>query len=965
MNGHTSTKSGKEKLSSKVEVRTQQVAQRSILHSPQANILALQRSAGNKAVNTAVNSLGEGTPMPMELRSELEQRFGEDFSRVRMHTDTRAAQLAKELTAKAYTFGNNIVFNQGRYTPGTTEGKRLIAHELAHVVQQGRGGSSIPTRDGSGSMEKAAKETAATFAGCSGRFVVQGESAVGIACEPDDELRMIQEEDLTYEKGEKIADKEEKQTLKKAAVADNDARDLARRGIKETGADRAKKELLDMMGKADAGEFANLSTKNKRVLLRKFLNLLEGAKENDLPNLKINLQGKFWEALTKSKGAFTKNQAKWVNGSPELFFHELDPKKRVSFAQPDRTKQIAGVSVHFNDKACNLEEATIEQGRAAAYQARSQAIKNVFGNKDKLGSMGHLPDNTPIIISFALAPSKEVQKEMIRIIFHENSPITEVHFGDITFKRPNPVVNPKLVKPAVSPKNSTTFRTPATKKAIELAVKSPAGAEKLLDKYRVMSLQRLAGLAGVDINNWEEVPGAKVDPSARQVWQEYAGLTREGLLKRASNGDSLATKFLKVLETGSPTAKLNPVVSAPSASNVSSTTKAVKPEPVKPATTPTQKILAPPIEPGGTVPINAPVPSTKPQGNRLAQNDIQFDKQTGAIHVGPEDRIEQRGGLRSPRMQKIGSAGASAAALLPVIEEQLQILASIRESRLAGSLRTLQWWLQRGIVPPTRGVTDRWFSKDEHSSGLNEIASGLQEQKFSGIEVGRLNHSEQYEVFGNWVEANIHNLNDLYQHFVLNPNSGVHWLDSKWVLTTWKWSDIPPANVYSEFEEDEKIKAIMEPVVKRLVTNVDTNIKELVKNPATLSKDSSVNIAGVRKFRKGFNDKSLYSPVSHRAFDYALNRSFEPLFFEISGARDIPEGYALVAGADVRTFALIQDRRAYYDRYSPPKISAPGSEWRVVTEDKPFTGWAANDIDIPVCLVRKDSLVEMGNTGSK
>src|SRR5262245_21307087 len=83
----------------------------------QADIMALQSMAGNQAVNTVVNSLGGGSPMPLEMRSEMEQRFDEDFSRVRLHTDARAAQSSTNLGAKAYTVGNDIVFCEGHFTP--------------------------------------------------------------------------------------------------------------------------------------------------------------------------------------------------------------------------------------------------------------------------------------------------------------------------------------------------------------------------------------------------------------------------------------------------------------------------------------------------------------------------------------------------------------------------------------------------------------------------------------------------------------------------------------------------------------------------------------------------------------------------------------------------------------------------------------------------------------------------------
>ena len=67
----------------------------------------------------------------------MEQRFGHDFSRVRVHSGAAAEQSARDVNANAYTVGHDIVFGAGRFAPGTYEGRRLIAHELTHVLQQG------------------------------------------------------------------------------------------------------------------------------------------------------------------------------------------------------------------------------------------------------------------------------------------------------------------------------------------------------------------------------------------------------------------------------------------------------------------------------------------------------------------------------------------------------------------------------------------------------------------------------------------------------------------------------------------------------------------------------------------------------------------------------------------------------------------------------------------------------------
>jgi uncharacterized protein DUF4157 len=77
-----------------------------------------------------------GRPLDPALQQDMGQRFGHDFSTVRVHSDAAAEQSARDVNAHAYTVGHNIVFGGGRFAPGTNEGRRLIAHELTHVVQQ-------------------------------------------------------------------------------------------------------------------------------------------------------------------------------------------------------------------------------------------------------------------------------------------------------------------------------------------------------------------------------------------------------------------------------------------------------------------------------------------------------------------------------------------------------------------------------------------------------------------------------------------------------------------------------------------------------------------------------------------------------------------------------------------------------------------------------------------------------------
>jgi len=87
-------------------------------------------------VHNVLNS-GGGQPLDATTREFMEPRFGFDFSQIRVHADERAAESAHSVSARAYTVGQEIVFGEGQYAPGTSEGKRLIAHELTHTLQQG------------------------------------------------------------------------------------------------------------------------------------------------------------------------------------------------------------------------------------------------------------------------------------------------------------------------------------------------------------------------------------------------------------------------------------------------------------------------------------------------------------------------------------------------------------------------------------------------------------------------------------------------------------------------------------------------------------------------------------------------------------------------------------------------------------------------------------------------------------
>ncbi len=103
-----------------------------------------RKETGNTPVNASTglssrlkSGKGGGSEMPSSVKTTMNNAFGHDFSNVRIHADTEAARLNDHIQAKAFTYGNDIYFNAHQYSPSTSQGKHLLAHELTHVVQQG------------------------------------------------------------------------------------------------------------------------------------------------------------------------------------------------------------------------------------------------------------------------------------------------------------------------------------------------------------------------------------------------------------------------------------------------------------------------------------------------------------------------------------------------------------------------------------------------------------------------------------------------------------------------------------------------------------------------------------------------------------------------------------------------------------------------------------------------------------
>jgi len=159
----------------------------------------LQRTAINAVTPTSVQPIvrevlsSTGRLLDAGTRAFMEPRFGHDFSQVRVHTDTRAAESAEAVNALAYTVGRDVVFGARQYAPETSEGRRLMAHELTHVVQQGESVSAphgISSSDDSQERE-ASSVASAVQTGQSTSINARGSSSL-LQRQEDLRLRMPQ-----------------------------------------------------------------------------------------------------------------------------------------------------------------------------------------------------------------------------------------------------------------------------------------------------------------------------------------------------------------------------------------------------------------------------------------------------------------------------------------------------------------------------------------------------------------------------------------------------------------------------------------------------------------------------------------------------------------------------------------------------------------------------------------------------
>jgi molecular chaperone GrpE (heat shock protein) len=351
---------------------------------------ALEMSAAPVAVLSALRSPGE--PLAAGVRSSFEHSMGSDFSLVRLHSDQVAATSAVQ--AQAFTVGRHIVLKH-RLDPLSPSDDRLLAHELAHVVDQRAGAARS-------------------------RPVLQRQ--------PDD-------------------DREQRAQEKQAAQKRKEERARAGKDPDQLAASEAESELRALEREYRQAGAQQRSVARKAADLERFRKLLTRIPGTTLE--KSQRQGAFDELQRTPARTAGKPQGKYVAGGPQLPDQELRPG-RDRYAQPDfsmyrRDARGNLVRIHVNLKSDDLNKLTPAQARARGIAYYDQAVRN----------SAHLKGGEEIVISFAQTPPKEVQEAINAQIFQRGTPVGQVRYGTTTHRDPARLNSPAPVAQTPVPQKPT------------------------------------------------------------------------------------------------------------------------------------------------------------------------------------------------------------------------------------------------------------------------------------------------------------------------------------------------------------------------------------------------------------------------------------------------------------------------------------------------------------------------------
>ena len=364
------------------------------------------------------HALSGGTRLEPAVQADMEARFGTSFADVRVHDDADAHDAAEALQAKAYTVGNQLVFGAARFAPRSADGRKLLAHELAHVVQQRRGGAS-PELSPSGSHEAGASQAAAQVAAGAASVQVAGSTGVGVAREVEDDDR--------FADAEKEERRGKRSTEKRAAKLRAEERANVRGGAQHTLGSKARAEVNSMLEQVRRGDFALSSPDERLAALHRFKAAL---KDLQLPQLAKNkLQGRYDELLRTPRSNLSGDpQTKWVAGEKATPDMELPPR-RGGYAQPDHSRMMTREQLlaryHVNLKSDTLEGLEPSEARSRGRQYAKQAARNAR----------YLPEGEGIVLDFAEPGNPAVRDAICEGAFVKDGPVKEIRFHTRTILR--------------------------------------------------------------------------------------------------------------------------------------------------------------------------------------------------------------------------------------------------------------------------------------------------------------------------------------------------------------------------------------------------------------------------------------------------------------------------------------------------------------------------------------------------
>lgn len=377
------------------------------------------------ALRRAIPSGGHG--LPGDVQAMMESRFGVDFSRVTVHDGADAQRQASDRDANAYALGEHLVFDRGHYAPHSAQGQRLLAHELAHVVQQRRGGGAASASSEQALETDAGRAAAQVAAGNAAS--VMGVGGAAVMCDRSNRKKRNRfDDDDEFE-----SDQDSDHRLRGADKQRTQQRDVNRfnatHAADEIISDQAERDLRKIEDEVQAPGGNQRGHKRRRKVLGQFerrMGAVEGSQKQ-----KNTRKSKVDEAQRSPRGGTSRTQKDHVAGGQVLPDQEVrkDGKRVASHTRPDvsivrRREDGTFERVHINLKSHQIHTMTHTDAASAVRPILYQAVKN----------KAHLPPGEKLIISFARIPSEDVRKAVLKELFRENTPIGEIHFDGVVFR---------------------------------------------------------------------------------------------------------------------------------------------------------------------------------------------------------------------------------------------------------------------------------------------------------------------------------------------------------------------------------------------------------------------------------------------------------------------------------------------------------------------------------------------------